>query len=256
MVIEKDARRFIFNGIELEKELMSIEIRQKMKGKILLNSEEYNQLRNTMCKVICQINSVANIDGKGRDDLEYQILVQAELILRRISRQQSKAVRILAQNIRESFIKLRELFRKYEQNIEIVDPQLKNNEDLVEALTVFESSWEKGREYFLENEKCEALIAFSNIIENLAEKYQQFNEALECREADIFIQIPSVLVLCKLDNDDKNICIQFLPNIKQEIKEIGLESEFRDWKIEQKERNKGYLYYNVIEKVIVNMELN
>lgn len=53
MVIEKDARRFIFNAIELEKELMSIEIRQKMKGKILVNSEEYNQLRNNICKVIC-----------------------------------------------------------------------------------------------------------------------------------------------------------------------------------------------------------
>jgi hypothetical protein len=42
-----------------------------MKGKILVNSEEYNQLRNNMCKVICQINSVANVEGKGRDDLEY-----------------------------------------------------------------------------------------------------------------------------------------------------------------------------------------
>lgn len=42
MVIEKDARRYIFNAIELEKELISIEIRQKMKGKILINSEEYN----------------------------------------------------------------------------------------------------------------------------------------------------------------------------------------------------------------------
>jgi transcriptional regulator NrdR family protein len=53
MVIEKDARRYIFNAIELEKELISIEIRQKMKGKILINSEEYNQLRNNICKVIC-----------------------------------------------------------------------------------------------------------------------------------------------------------------------------------------------------------
>ena len=122
MVIEKDARRFIFNAIELEKELMSIEIRQKMKGKILVNSEEYNQLRNNICKVICQINSVANVDGKGRDDLEYQILVQAECLLRRISRQQSRAVRKLSENIRESFVKMRELFRKYEENVEMVDP--------------------------------------------------------------------------------------------------------------------------------------
>ena len=95
----------------------------------------------------------------------------------------------------------------------MVDPQLKNNDDLVEALYIYESSWEKGREYFLDHDKCESLIACSNIIETLAEKYEQFNEALECREADVFLQIPCILILCNLDNNDKNICIQFLPNI-------------------------------------------
>lgn len=76
--------------------------------------------------------------------------MQAEGLLRRISRQQSKAVRKLSENIRESFVKMRELFRKYEENVEMVDPQLKNNDDLVEALAFYESSWEKGREYFLD----------------------------------------------------------------------------------------------------------
>lgn len=33
-----------------------------------------------------------------------------------------------------SFQKFRELLKKYEQNIEMVDPQLKNNADLVEVL--------------------------------------------------------------------------------------------------------------------------
>jgi len=44
-------------------------------------------------------------------------------------------VRLLADKIRENFKKFRELFRKYEKNIEMVDPQLKNNKDLVEILT-------------------------------------------------------------------------------------------------------------------------
>jgi vacuolar-type H+-ATPase subunit B/Vma2 len=42
MAIENDARKPIQNAIDLEKELLSIEIREKMKGKILVNSEEYN----------------------------------------------------------------------------------------------------------------------------------------------------------------------------------------------------------------------
>ncbi len=40
------------------------------------------------------------------------------------------------------------LLRKYDKNIEMVDPQLKNNGDLVEALVEYEKSWEKGANYF------------------------------------------------------------------------------------------------------------
>jgi len=39
---------------------------------------------------------------------------------------------------------MRHLFRKYDENIEIVDPQLKNNPELVDSLYIFESTWEKG----------------------------------------------------------------------------------------------------------------
>lgn len=35
----------------------------------------------------------------------------------------------------------------------MVDPQLKNNEPLVEALTDYESNWEKGKKYFLSETK-------------------------------------------------------------------------------------------------------
>ena len=31
--------------------------------------------------------------------------------------------------------------QKYQKNIEIVDPQLKNNAELVEILTLFEDAW-------------------------------------------------------------------------------------------------------------------
>lgn len=35
----------------------------------------------------------------------------------------------------------------------MVDPQLKNNECLVDSLAEYESSWEKGKRYFLEEKK-------------------------------------------------------------------------------------------------------
>lgn len=53
-----------------------------------------------------------------------------------------------------SFLKFRELLKKYEENIEMVDPQLKNNSDLVEVLQQYEVYWEKGSNYFLNHKKC------------------------------------------------------------------------------------------------------
>ena len=52
--------------------------------------------------------------GKGRDDLEFDILLEAEGLIRRISPEKSRAVRNIADKIRNTFIKIRKLLREYE----------------------------------------------------------------------------------------------------------------------------------------------
>jgi len=52
MLIETDARRYISKAIDLEKELTSIEIREKIKGKIFVVNDDYTNLRRKMCKII------------------------------------------------------------------------------------------------------------------------------------------------------------------------------------------------------------
>jgi hypothetical protein len=47
----------------------------------------------------------------------------------------------LAERIKKAFLDFKILLRKYEQNIEVVDPQLKNNMELVDCLVEFENSW-------------------------------------------------------------------------------------------------------------------
>lgn len=120
----------------------------------MVECPEYNKNRSKLITMINKINSVANPEGKGRDDLQPEILFQAEGLCRRVSSSQSKAVRKLAEGIRKSFQNLRLLLRKYEENIEGVDPQLKNNADLVSALVEFELAWEKGKTYFVNPQKC------------------------------------------------------------------------------------------------------
>ena len=50
----------------------------------------------------------------------------------------------LSGRIRVAFDSYRTLVRKYQENIELVDPQLKNNAALVKVVTDFEEAWGLG----------------------------------------------------------------------------------------------------------------
>lgn len=69
MLIEQDARRYIQEAIDIEKEITSAEVRERAKGKILVECSDYNKNRRKLVEVVNKVNSVANPDGKGRDDL-------------------------------------------------------------------------------------------------------------------------------------------------------------------------------------------
>jgi len=114
MLIEADARRFITEAIETEKELGSIELREKSRGRVVVDTPEYNSKRAKLISILGKINSVANPEGMGRDDLSNDILLAAEGIFRRVSPHQSKAVRVLADRIKKSFMDFRKLLQKYE----------------------------------------------------------------------------------------------------------------------------------------------
>lgn len=63
MVIENDARRFIIESINLEAALIMLARKGQCAG-----NDEFDEKRQVMLGFICQINSIANTDGKGRDD--------------------------------------------------------------------------------------------------------------------------------------------------------------------------------------------
>lgn len=69
MIIESDARRFVTDAIEIDKDIMSAEVRERAKGKIMVDCPDYNKNRGKLIEIINKINAVANPEGKGRDDL-------------------------------------------------------------------------------------------------------------------------------------------------------------------------------------------
>jgi hypothetical protein len=250
-------------------------VRERAKGKIMVDGSDYKKNRSRLIAIFNKINAVANPEGKGRDDLQPEILFTAESLCRRISSSQSKAVRKLAEAIRKSFADMRSLLRKYEENIEGVDPQLKNNADLVTALVSFEQSWEKGKTYFVNEQKCVQLLHFTQIIEGTSEKYNSFAEQVEDRDTVIFVTIPALLILKNLDDgDDKGICKTFFPpmfsgsqsspgeeddgqNLSKDEKEQAFKKyqDLRQHYVKMRETAKNaYDFYNIVEKSVLEME--
>ena len=168
-------------------------------------------------------------------------------------------MRHLAENIKKSFSALRKLLQKYDENIEIVDPQLKNNPELVESIAVFEKAWERGKEFLLDKIKYSQLLFFSQMIEIICEKYKDISEELESREPSIFVWIPSILILKSLEKDDKNICQEFNPNMfDPENEESGKPyifiQKFKESLYSKIEDN--YFAYNLLEKLILYEDKN
>ncbi|CAG9335665.1 unnamed protein product [Blepharisma stoltei] len=256
MVIETDARRFITESIEIERELTVFETREKSKGKLIFESDEYNHCRERLVTMIGKINSVANIEGKGRDDLTLDILLAAEGITRRMSSSQSSPLKSLADKIKNSFSSFRSLLQKYEVNIEVVDPQLKNNSDLVEVLVKFEESWERGKTYILNTKRYNRVVYVHSLIEKTAEKYELFKQQLEYSDSELFVTIPGLIVLHALE-DDRGICRYFCSPMYDETDEIGIvwKRLKRSYKLGKLASSSTVEYTELIEMMIIGVPI-
>lgn len=129
-------------------------------------------------------------------------------------------------------------------------------------------SWEKGKSYFVNSQKCNQLLHFTSMVEGTAEKYKSFSEQIDDRDTVIFVTIPALLILKNLDDDDKNICKMFFPpmfgeegpgseNLSKEEKALTHKKYQELQKDYQQLRTKAknaYDYYNIIEKSVLEME--
>lgn len=133
---------------------------------------------------------------------------------------------------------------------------MKNNVELVEILVEFENSWSQGLTYFLNSKKLNQLLHFSQVIEAIGEKHRQFADQLEQRDTEIFVIIPSLLILKSIENDDKEICSFFYPEIIDRNSEKGkiMVELKRNYEASRKKLG-GYEFYNLVEKCLIDVPL-
>lgn len=143
MVIEADSRRYVKDAIDAERDLTLLEgcnYDKHHRSPVKDRQAKLKQARYKLVECISKINAVANTNGKGRDDLTYDILETADRRRLELSHinlsikltSNKSSFHRLHENMKSTLANLRILLAKYSENIEVVDPQLKNNSELVE----------------------------------------------------------------------------------------------------------------------------
>lgn len=193
----------------------------------LVIMEEIDQVlayrRRRMVQSICGLNALANNRGKGRDDLDVDILVIALAVERAevfvtggslCAEVVDKGVEVplmLASRVTKSFEAVRAYLRQASQVLERVDPHLCKNAGLVDCLLDWEESWEIGRKYLFHPPKINALRDVIIELRNVQAVAPALS--LMCDDCDVglFLCVPRIICLRYLSEPVK--CVELLKDL-------------------------------------------
>lgn len=208
--IEAKARSLIVQAIDHEKHLQDLEAQF---GEKCWDMKDCRDVLRLLTAAITRLNSVANVNRKGRDDLRMEVYLDAKNTLRQCSTPSSSilenafmmiAAKILATDVVDSFAAMRGYLREVAHCLERVDPHLGNNSGLVTRLVDWEESWEVGTAYLQQQPVLQALC------DSVAEirKAQSFSPKLleMCEDCDVelFMVLPRLIWLRFLSQPEKD----------------------------------------------------
>merc|ERR1711957_1043388 len=148
MSIEDRARSWLVCAMQAEAELSTFERQNKRS----LGNPKHCELQQKFVKSLGKLNSVANTQGKGRDDFDAEVLARATAVSHSSNGVGShtfaaETARALARDVLETYAAMRRYLREVGTCLECVDPHLCKNSGLVARLADVEESWELGSLY-------------------------------------------------------------------------------------------------------------
>lgn len=222
--IEAKARSLIVQAIDHEKHLQDLEAQH---GEKCWDMKDCRDVLRLLTAAITRLNSVANVNRKGRDDLRMEVYIDAKNTLRQCNggggcdklenAYLMSAAKILATDVVDSLAAMRGYLREVAHFLERVDPHLGNNSGLVTRLVDWEESWEVGTAYLQQQPVLQALC------DSVAEirKAQSFAPKLieMCEECDVelFMVLPRLIWLRflsqpEMQNVQKPLLVRLLPH--------------------------------------------
>lgn len=200
MSIEDKARSWLVQAIRCEAELATFETQQQR----FVGSQRHRDLQQQFVKCLGKLNSVANGQGKGRDNFDCQVLERAKVVLQTYKRHNdtfaSETAHALATEVEESFEAMRRYLREVSTCLECVDPHLCKNAGLVARLVDVEESWDLGALYVQREKTLDALCDWVSQIKVAQGLSPSFMAMCENCDVEMFLVMPRLIWLCFLRN--------------------------------------------------------
>jgi hypothetical protein len=204
MSIEDKARNWLVKAIRAEEDLSAVEaLRQQTSG-----CQKLSDAQRHFVKCIGKLNSIANTQGKGRDDFNVEVLHRATAVVRSEAAADKSftaiTARYLANEVLESFFAMRRYLREVHTCLECVDPHLCKNVGLVARLADVEESWELGALYVQRKRTLNALCEWVSQIKTAQGLSPEFSAMCENCDVELFLVMPRMIWLCYLSNPEMN----------------------------------------------------
>lgn len=160
----------------------------------------YTNAESRLIACMSVLNSRANVHGKGRDDMRYEVLVRARAALRdSVARGDETAIKdppsIIAAVVMTSYNSFRDYLQQVGGCIERVHPHLRNNSELVRRVEDFEKAWELGAAYLLDEDMCTSLCNLVEYFRRVAEIFPSLWRLVENYDVELFFLLPRMIML-------------------------------------------------------------
>ncbi|CAK9015715.1 unnamed protein product [Durusdinium trenchii] len=205
MRVQHEAKGLVAKAMEVEEMLSQLE--EKI-GIDKDQSAEYEFHVGAFVGCISQLNVAANVNRKTFDELTADVWENADALLKMCAIDPDtplQAVRVIAQEVLQSFEELRQCLRVMRQEdpqLDDLNPQLCHNEDLVKTLMRWEEAWISGARYIQTRPVLGALCKLVPRLLRATQMCSDFASMCANFDAELFLVLPRIVWLTYFESNE------------------------------------------------------
>lgn len=213
--IHRQACRPLIDAIHSDQQLSELE-----KGRATGQRIREEVQRSRLMEKICELNELANLDGKGRTDMDLSCVIEAEKVhattvccsyncrvLAGFNEDKPACCHVcgqctspvsmrIARTLLSRMAAVRRLLKRYAKCLYQVNSHLANNPELVSVLERFEQAWELAHKYLTTPKQRLALYVYS-LVTQVPDR--AFQAALHDLEPEFIIKLSHAILLAEMD---------------------------------------------------------